>query len=345
MKKFEIAGCVVKPGERKRIDIKVAKLYDFTDMGIPVEVIRGKKEGPTLFVSAAIHGDEINGTEIIKRLLMHKGLNKIRGTLIAVPIVNVFGFNSKSRYLPDRRDLNRCFPGSKNGSLAARLAESFMREIVLKCTHGIDLHTAAIHRTNLPQIRACLDDKKTKQLAHAFNVPVILNSALRDGSLRESARFHGIPILLFEGGEALRHNENVIRAGLRGVLSVMREIEMLPQLKYKSKYATDCFVASSSNWVRAPHSGVISHRLVVGCHIKKDDLLGVISDPFGHHEIQVRSPCDGILIGMIMMPLVTRGDAVFHIATFKDSKDVKESMDEHHELSGYFDASFDALTS
>jgi hypothetical protein len=181
-------------------------------MSLPIEVIRGKEEGPVMFVSAALHGDEINGVEIVRRLLAKKALKSIKGALIAVPIVNVFGFNSKSRYLPDRRDLNRSFPGSENGSLAGQLAHTFITEIVQKCTHGIDLHCAAINRINLPQIRACLDDPETQRMANAFNMPVALHSELRDGSLRSAARELGIPTLLFEGGEALRFNEKTIKS-------------------------------------------------------------------------------------------------------------------------------------
>lgn len=228
---FKIGGQNILPGERKQIQIKIAALYDYTDLNMPIEVIRGKEDGPTLFISAAIHGDEINGVEIAKRLLQKKELVKIKGILIIIPVVNVFGFNHKSRYLPDRRDLNRSFPGSPKGSLAGRLANIFMKEIVSKCTHGIDLHTGAIHRSNLPQVRAFLDDKKTAELAHAFGVPVILHSRLKDGSLREAARKKRVKTLLFEGGEALRFEEEVIRSGLRGCLSVMREIGMLSKLK------------------------------------------------------------------------------------------------------------------
>ena len=199
-----IDGQTIKPGERKKIFLRIAALYDYTDISIPIEVIRGKVDGPILFISAAIHGDEINGVEIVKRVLKRVSIDKLKGTLIAIPIVNVFGFNNLSRYLPDRRDLNRSFPGQKNGSLASRLASIFMKEIVHKCTHGIDLHTGAVHRTNLPQIRACLDDAATKTLAKSFGVPVVIDSTLRDGSLREAARRKGIPMLLFEGGEALR---------------------------------------------------------------------------------------------------------------------------------------------
>lgn len=321
-----IGGKTIKPGERKRIYIDTAKLYDFTEMSLPVEVIRGKEKGPTLFVSAAIHGNEINGVEIIRRLLVRKALKNIKGTLIAVPIVNVFGFNTNSRYLPDRRDLNRCFPGSENGSLAAQLAHTFMTEILEKCTHGIDLHCAAINRVNLPQIRACLDDEETKKMANDFNVPVVLHSELRDGSLRAAAKDSGVPILLFEGGEALRFNEKTIKSGLNGVLSVMRGIGMLKPAKNK-KVRHDVFIARSSHWVRAPYSGILSVKVYLGERVKKGQVLGVISDPFGRekHEIQARRT--GVVIGMVTLPLLTRGEAVFHVASFEDANAVEEHVD------------------
>lgn len=325
-KAFAIGGVSVEPGERKHIYLDVAKLYDFTDMNIPIEVVRGKEDGPILFVSGAVHGDEINGVEIVRRLLRQKGLSKLKGTLIAVPIVNVYGFNTKSRYLPDRRDLNRNFPGSDNGSLTAQLAHVFMTEVVQKCTHGIDLHCAAVNRSNLPQIRACLDDPETKLMANAFRVPVVLHSALRDGSLREATRELGIPTLLFEGGEALRFNEKVIKSGLQGVLSVMREIGMLEQAK-KKKSKHEVFTARSSYWIRAPHSGILSIKKKLGERVKKGQVLGVISDPFGHEKFDILARTSGIIIGSATLPLLNRGDAVFHIATFEDLKAVEEHVD------------------
>lgn len=320
-------------GERKKLQLEVASLYDYTKINIPIEVIRGKEEGPTLFVSAAIHGDEINGVEIIKRLLQKPSLKKVKGTLIAVPVVNVFGFNNKSRYLPDRRDLNRCFPGNRTGSLGTRLAYIFMKEIVSKCTHGIDLHTGAIHRTNLPQIRACLDEEKTKELAHSFGAPVLIHSRLRDGSLREAARKRKVTTLLFEGGEALRFEENVIRSGLKGCLSVMRKIGMLPPLKNQGqKTKGNVFVAQGSYWIRASHSG--SFRVVkkIGDHIKDGEILAIISDPFGSNSFEVKAEEGGIVVGMSTIPLVNQGDAMIHIATFKNSKRVKEAIELYDEM-------------
>ncbi|EDN66333.1 Succinylglutamate desuccinylase/aspartoacylase [Beggiatoa sp. PS] len=223
----------IPPDSRILFDLPVADLYTHTPLSLPVQVINGKKKGPRLFVSAAIHGDELNGVEIIRRLLMRSALRKLQGTLIAIPIVNIYGLLNHSRYLPDRRDLNRSFPGSEQGSLAARLAHQFMTKIVAHCTHGIDLHTGALHRANLPQIRANLDVPETEDLARAFGVPVILNSTLRDGSLREAAAERGIPMLLYEAGEALRFDELSIRAGVRGIIAVMRTLGMLPPSRRK----------------------------------------------------------------------------------------------------------------
>lgn len=323
---FIIGGVTVKRGERKRILLDVAKLYDFTDMNIPIEVIRGKKDGPILFVSGAVHGDEINGVEIVRQILGKKALSRIKGTLIAVPIVNVFGFNTKSRYLPDRRDLNRSFPGSDNGSLTGQLAHIFMKEIVEKCTHGIDLHCAAINRINLPQIRACLDDQETQRMAEAFKVPVVLHSDLRDGSLRQATRELQIPTLLFEGGEALRFNGKVIKSGVQGVLSVMREIGMLAPLKNKPA-KKEVFVARSSHWIRAPHSGILSAKKKIGQRVKKKEILGIISDPFGIEKHEILARKTGIIIGAATLPLLNKGDAVFHVATFENAGDVEEHVD------------------
>lgn len=322
-----IGDVKILPGERKIVHLDVASLYDYTKLSIPVEVIRGEQEGPVLFISAALHGDEINGTEIVKRLLNKKIYKNLKGTLIAVPIVNVFGFNTRSRYLPDRRDLNRSFPGSKDGSLAGRLANLFMREIVKKCTHGIDLHTGAQNRVNLPQVRACLDDPDTSIIAKEFGMPVILHSQLRDGSLREAARKKNIPMLLFEGGEALRFEEEVIKAGLQGCISVMKKIGMIRTSSVKRTPSTKSFVARGSYWVRAPHSGSFTLVKKLGSRIEKGDILAVISDPFGKNRHDVVAGDSGIIVGMSTIPLVNRGEAMFHIATFKDSKRVKRALD------------------
>lgn len=326
---IEICGESIKPGESKKIELPVAHLYDFTAMTVSVKVIRGKKPGPTLFISAALHGDEINGVEIIRRLLGRKFLNELRGTLIVVPIVNVYGFNTKSRYLPDRRDLNRSFPGSEKGSMASQLAATFMNEIVKKCTHGIDLHTGAIQRPNLPQIRACLDDPETLEMAQAFRVPVLLHSDLRDGSLREAVQDLHIPVLLFEGGEALRFNEGAIKSAVQGIRAVMQKIGMLPKAKMRAPF--EAFVARTSYWVRSPNSGILNIRHFLGKRVAKGEKLGFISDPFGEEKIPVKAKKGGIIIGATTLPLVSEGDALFHIATFEDADAVKESVEQYHD--------------
>jgi len=323
-----ISNITIKKGERRRIKLDVARLYDFTEVFIPVEVIRGKEDGPTLFVSSTLHGDEINGVEIVRRLLKHSALKKLKGTLIAIPIVNVYGFNTKSRYLPDGRDLNRSFPGSPTGSLAAQIAHILMQEIVSKSTHGIDLHTGASHRVNIAHIRAAINDAEMEKLARAFNVPLIINSSIRDGSLREAAHEHNVRMLLFEGGGALRFDEKIIKAGLHGILSMMREIEMIPPSFHKTlSKPKEVYLARSSYWVRASCSGTMVKKKHIGDRVKTGDVLGIISDPFGDHKIKVTAAKDGIIIGCNMLPLVNKGDALFHVATFKDDEKVEERVD------------------
>ena len=329
---FKINGVEIKPGERVTLELPITKLYTHTPVAIPVHVVRGKRSGPKLFISAAIHGDEINGVEIIRRLLQKTALKRLHGTLVLIPVVNVHGFIDHSRYLPDRRDLNRSFPGSERGSLAARLANLFMHEIVEHCTHGIDLHTGAIHRSNLPQIRANLDDEETAQLAQAFGVPVLLNSNLRDGSLREAAAEKGIPMLLYEAGEALRFDEVSIRAGVRGIINIMRRLDMLSAKRLSQTKFREPVVARSSSWVRAPISGVLRTQVPLGMHVSKKDQLGILADPFGLVEAEVLSPYEGIVIGRNNLPLANEGDALFHIARFGKAEEVAVQVEEFQDM-------------
>lgn len=326
-----INGVTVEAGTRTTIDLPAGRLYTHAPMTIPVHVVCGRQQGPRLFVSAAIHGDELNGVEIIRRLLQLSSLKRLRGTLIAVPIVNIHGLVNHSRYLPDRRDLNRCFPGSEKGSLAARLANLFMQEIVTQCSHGIDLHTGALHRNNLPQIRANLDDPETEKLARAFDVPVIIASNLRDGSLREAAANLGIPTLLYEAGEALRFDEISIRAGVKGISNIMRQLQMLPEKKRQPAKRKEPVVARSSFWVRAPDSGILRTMVALGSSVQKNTLLAVIADPFGEKEIQVNTPSSGIVIGRTNLPLVNEGDALYHIARFEEIGEAEARVDEFQE--------------
>jgi len=328
-KPVTINGITIQPGERRVIELPIGKLYTHINVNIPLQVICGKTSGPTVFISAAIHGDELNGVEITRRLLKTSALKRLRGTLIVIPVVNIFGIIQHSRYLPDRRDLNRSFPGSSRGSLAARLAHIFLQEVVRQCDYGIDLHTGAIHRSNLPQIRANLDDPETKQLAEAFSVPVLLNSNLRDGSLRQAADEYGVKVLLYEAGEALRFDELSIRAGVRGILSVMRKLVMLAPTKNPGK-RHDPFVARSSSWERAPQSGILRSVVALGSRVRSGDVLGVISDPsdlFDPTDYPVTAQYNGLVIGRSNIPRVNEGDALFHIARFEDIKEAAASVE------------------
>ena len=315
-KPIRVGDVVVQPGKRENVSLPIAKLYTATSLHMPVKVICGRRPGPVLFLSAAIHGDELNGVEIIRRLLRHRALRSLRGTLLAVPIVNVHGFIEQSRYLPDRRDLNRSFPGTSKGSIAARLAYIFMTEIVQKSDFGIDLHTGAIDRANLPQVRADLSDERLERMAMDFGAPVAVNATLRDGSLRACAADRDIPVMVYEAGEALRFDELSVRAGVRGVLNVMRALEMLPPLK-KPASGKQTVIARSTRWVRAPSSGVVVSMAGLGSRVREGDRLAVICDPLGDFEEAVRAPFEGIVIGSSRKPLAHEGDALFHLADFR----------------------------
>jgi predicted deacylase len=325
-----IAGESVKRGERRTINVPVARLYTHAEMNMPAHVLRGKKDGPVLFVCAGIHGDEILGVEIVRRLLKLKKLNHLKGTMIAVPVVNIYGFLDQSRYSPDRRDLNRFFPGSEKGSLTSQLAGIFMHEVVENCTHGIDLHTASNHRVNLPHIRADLDEAENVRLSLAFGAPVVLNVNRHEGSLRNAVEDKGIPMLLYEAGEALRFDEVGIRVGVRGILAVMRAIGMLPATP-QTKSRIEPVVARSSIWARAPMSGIFHSKVTLGSKVTRGSSIGIIADPFGENEVDIPSPESGIVIGRLNLPLVHRGDALFHIACVSKLTRVAETLEAFHE--------------
>lgn len=327
---FSIAGEEIAPGERRTLTLPVPGQSVYTPLAMPVHVVHGKRDGPVLFVSAAIHGDEINGIEIIRQLLKVKTLNRLRGTLICVPVVNVYGFLNHTRYLPDRRDLNRSFPGARHGSLAARMARVFASEIIDRSSHGIDLHTGANNRTNLPHVRSNLDDPDCEALALTFGTPIVINANLRDGSLRQYALEKGIPMLLYEAGEALRFDRFAIRAGVRGVMNVMRKLRMLPASKAKGPKFT-AVEARSSSWIRAPLTGLLRTDIHLGVRIERGELLGRIADAVGENETMIEAPFTGVIIGRNNLPVVTEGDALFHVARFEDSLGVEDAIETHIE--------------
>lgn len=321
---------LIKPGETRQLEIPVAKLYTDTDVFIPVHVIRSKKPGPIVFVSAAVHGDELNGIEIVRRLIQSKSLKISAGSLILIPMVNVYGVLNQSRYMPDRRDLNRSFPGSKKGSLAGRVAHIFLEQIIKHCDYGIDLHTGAIHRSNLPQIRADLSDPETEKLANAFGASVMLNANLRDGSLRYTAVESGTRILLYEAGQALRFDELSIRVGVKGVLNVLAELGLIRRKRGRKVFQP--FIANDSAWVRANSSGIVRNLKKLGDRVRKGDALAEIGGPFGDVLDTVIANKAGIIIGKQNIPLAQEGDAMFHIAFFEElDAIVAEKIEEMHE--------------
>lgn len=320
---FELAGVVIKPGERHTVEIPLAPLVTNDDLAMSINVLTGERAGPTLMVSAAIHGDEINGVEIIRRLLRHPSLRQLRGNLLAIPVVNIHGFLHQTRYLPDGRDLNRSFPGSTTGSLASRVANKLVDQILSRCDYAVDLHTGARHRTNLPQIRVDLDNPESEALGKAFGVPVLLHSRLRDGSLREEAANREIPFLLYEGGESLRFDEFSIRVGVRGIMNVMRHLGMLRRSRRK-KPIPEPLITRRTTWVRATTSGVLRSLASLGSKVTEGDLLGIIGDPMGNEETGIYAHEDGIVIGRLNLPLVSEGDALFHIACYREMTDHAE---------------------
>lgn len=310
-----IGGHEIKAGTRQLIHLSLPEFYTYAPTTMPIHIVHGRNPGPCLLVTSAVHGDEINGVEIIRRLLGHKSLERIKGTLILIPVVNVFGFVAQSRYLPDRRDLNRSFPGSPKGSMAARLANVLMSEIMPHCTHVIDLHTGAIARENLPQIRATLNgNQELIELAKAFNAPVVLASGLREGTFRKAAHDLGVPSLVYEAGEALRFDEVSIRAGVVGILNILSHLGMTRKRARRKEHQP--LIAKSSQWVRASQSGVARSLVALGARVSVGDELAFISDPSGGHEEVVKSSVAGIVIGRTRLPLVHEGEAIFTSPNF-----------------------------
>jgi len=327
---IEIGGVTIEPGTIKTVHIPVSMLPNHTIFNLNLRVIHGRRPGKRLFISSTVHGDELNGIEAIHRILASPLSKHIRGTLIAIPIVNMVGTLIQSRYLPDRRDLNRSFPGSETGSAAAQLAHTFLTEIVEKCTHGIDLHTGSSNRINLPQIRCDFQSNETLKLALVFGAPVILKAKLRDGSLREASEKLGIPTLCFEGGEALRFNEDAIRSAVQGVFRVMACLGMIPGEKCAAIKQSPIF-SPTSRWLRAPVTGIFRTTCQLGKKILKGDVVGEVSDPLGIKTADIVATFDGIVIGRTLLPLVYQGDALFNVGWVHDPTRAEATIEEFEE--------------
>lgn len=313
---FKIGDSNVHAGKRAHVELPVSQLFTGAQVSMPITVLHGSQDGPTVWINAAIHGDEINGVEIVNRVLDELDPTHMNGTLLAVPVVNVHGFINGDRYLPDRRDLNRSFPGSPKGSLASRLANLFMTEVVSRCELGIDLHTASHNRTNLPQIRGNLDDDKTRELAQTFGTPLIMHSKNRSGTLRQAAVKAGKSVLLYEAGEALRFNRLSIDTGVAGIRRVLRHLKMAD---WDGPEPGPVAQSRSSRWVRASKSGVARLEVEIGETVESGEEMGVIIDAFGKRLSSIRANRDGLIIGRTLYPLVNKGDALVHIASLEAS--------------------------
>jgi uncharacterized protein len=310
-KVIKVGGQRIQPGMRAHIDIQVARLANGDWLSLPIEVLNGVSPGPHLWLSGAIHGDEVVGVAIAHRVLQTLDPMKLSGVVIAAPIVNVFGFIAESRYLPDRRDLNRSFPGHTRGSMASQLASLFMKEVVGRCDYGIDLHAGSDDRTNLPQIRANLDDPETMRLAAAFGAPVMIHGRPPKGSLRAAACKRGKTVLLFEGGEPRRFEDNSVNEGACGVLRVMRALEMCNEIRPTRKRPV---ISRTTRWVRATRGGILWLKTERGRRVREGQLIGVITGPYGREREDVRARMGGLVIGHTVSPFVHRGDALVHIA-------------------------------
>ncbi|KGN32392.1 succinylglutamate desuccinylase [Knoellia sinensis KCTC 19936] len=337
---FAIGSVKVRPGHTREIGLPITKLVTGAEVSLPVRVFHGREHGPTVWINAAIHGDEVVGVEVIRRVLATLSAKTLRGTLIAVPIVNVHGFMAGDRYLPDRRDLNRSFPGSHRGSLAGRIAHLFMSEVVDKCEVGIDLHTGSDRRTNLPQVRADLDDPRTRELAEAFGAPIMLHAKVRDGSLRAAARERGATVLLVESGEAMRFDAWAIEAGVEGVRRVLAALGMIdptdsPHPAHASA-PTPALVSRRSGWVRSGRSGIVHLDVTLGQRVEVGTRLGGLSDSFGKTLQLVKADRAGVIIGRTTAPLVNRGDALVHIAEIEGAE--PPGTPDHPDAAEGFDA-------
>ena len=306
-----IAGRTIRPGESHEILLKISEFYTSDPVNIPLTVIRGKDPGPSVFMTAAIHGDELNGVEIVRHMIQQLDSTKIMGTLLLLPVVNRLGFLSHSRYLPDRRDLNRYFPGDPKGSSADRIAAIIFRQVVANADFGIDFHTAAVGGTNLPHVRADLSRREVRRLAKAFGTEVIVDAPGSPHSLRAACVASGVPTILYEGGETSRFQRRDIRKGIAGAYNVLADLGMLPIPLKEPRLQV---ILKTTEWVRAEKGGILDLIATPGELVYKHEELAVIENPFGREVSTVLAPFTGLVLGTTTRPMVNPGDAICHLA-------------------------------
>jgi predicted deacylase len=308
---FSILGQEVQPGKGGRFTLEIAKLHTNTPIQVPVIVQHAKKKGPVLLLIAALHGDEINGTEIVRQFIKNGWNKPEKGTVICIPVFNIFGFLNLSRELPDKRDLNRVFPGTKNGSLASQFAYHFMTEIAPLVDIVIDLHTGSVQRNNYPQTRCDFKHERSMELCKTFGSPFILNSPLISKTIRATMQKLGKDYILFEGGKANRIDDFIVQHGIDGIRRVMNYLEIR---KFTSESThEDIIELTESQWLRSPNSGVLNLKIKNGIRVERGTLLATVSDPYGNFERAVKAPRGGFVICVNESPLVNKGDALFHI--------------------------------
>ena len=310
-KPLNIAGHKIERGQTANLHLDYSESYTGLTIPLPIHVMAAPKPGPTVFLTALIHGDELNGLGIIHDLFFEQVLPLQRGTIIAAPVVNVFGLESYSRYLPDRRDLNRSFPGRRSGSLTSRLAHLLFKEIIRQCDYGIDLHTAAVRRTNYPNIRADLDNPEVTALAKAFGCELLVHSKGAVGSLRRTAVKHGIPTIVLEAGEVWKIEPGVVDLGLRGVHNVLKHLKMLPGRRSRPAYQR---LIRRSAWIRAEGGGVLKFHAMPGEVVRQGQAVATNLSILGKVKDRILSPWDGVVLGMTTMPVVKPGEPVYHLA-------------------------------
>lgn len=322
---FAMLGRTVDAGTMERLTWNATEAFSGTTVPTPVIVSHGAQQGPTLCLTAAVHGDELNGIETVRRIIHNIPPEKLNGTLIGVPIVNMAGFQRHSRYLPDRRDLNRFFPGHPRGSSASRIAYSFFREVIVRCDGLVDLHTGSFHRTNLPQLRANLDNEAVVKLTEGFGSTIILHSEGGVGTLRRAAVEAGIPAVTLEAGEPLRLQDDEVRESVRGVFTLLETLGMYDKRGIRGGPEP---VYYTSEWVRADTGGILFSKIKLGKRIKRDDLLGTVTDPISNEQEEIRSPFSGRVIGMALNQFVMPGFATYHIGIEAEGADDAKQDDD-----------------
>ena len=319
-----IAGHAIASGDTVDLRLPVSATFTGDEQAIPLRVTRAFEPGPTLLVTAAVHGDEINGTGIVHELMFTSRPELIRGTLILVPVVDLFGFETQDRYMPDRRDLNRCFPGNPNGSLSKRVAAALFREIVRKSDYCLDLHSAATGRTNFPNVRADLDNVGCRRLAKAFGCELMVNGTGPEGSMRRSAVRAGVPTIILEAGEPSKIEPTVLEIGVRGVQNVLAELKMIDSPIRRPPYQTRVV---RTTWLRAQAGGLLRFHVAPGDLVDQGQAISTNVSIFGESQNTLVAPCDGIVLGMTTLPVVKPGEPICHLAVPKRSmREIREAL-------------------